>query len=217
MSLSEMALENQRAAEAHVKRVVGPTILLGDGSYYDFEAPFLSSMTAQDYAWGLLANNRFRGQTRQGPRRKRCLYNVLQHVVLLAEQMQRDGHSARAVYQGLMHESDEVPWGDFPGPAKSLMPAEFRAIVKHHGDAIDQIFSVPHEHKDLVKRYDIRMLVTEKRDLMPHSASDAWEWTRDLEPFPFRIEPWSNGTCVGRFMRLYRSLVTELGIESRAG
>ncbi|UZW55518.1 hypothetical protein NUH86_01565 [Sphingobium sp. JS3065] len=194
---------NAVAAEQHVKRIVGPTILMGDGAYFDFEQPDATGMTIEDYAWSLAGSNRFRGQNRL-PSGKRCLFNVAQHCVLLAWMMETDGHSAQAVFEGLMHESDEVAWGDFPGPAKSLLPPEVKALIKRAGDAIDRHFGVTSQFKDLVKQYDIRMLATEKRDLMPHSGADQWSWTRGYEPFRFRIEPWTAETSADQFIRAYR-------------
>ena len=171
--MTDLAAQNAAAAEAMTSRIVGPTILMGDGLYFDFEAPSADGMTIEDYAWGLVASNRFRGQSRCTQcilPHHRMLYNVAQHCVLLVKAMYEDGHPLAAIYQGLMHESDEVAWGDIPGPAKQLFPPEVRALIKRSGDAIDRRFGVPHEHKDLVKHYDLRMLATEKRDLMPHAA-----------------------------------------------
>lgn len=203
------ANSNAAAAAAHTKVIVGPTIQMGDGSYFDFAAPDASAMTIEDYAWGLAGNNRFRNQTRYrteegvGPR---CLYNVAQHTVLLAEQLLWDGHGPAIAFEGLMHESDEVPWGDIPGPAKALMPVEFRALIQRAGDAIDHHFGVTHQHKVLIKQYDIRMLATEKRDLMPHAAVHQWEWTRGYEPFDFRILCWEPDMAAHQFIYLYNRL-----------
>jgi len=204
---------NAAAAEQHVKRIIGPTILMGDGSYFDFEAPETTTMSIEDYAWGLASNNRFRGQTRYlteegvGPR---CLYNVCQHVVLLAEQMLRDDQAPDAVYEGLMHESDEVPWPDIAGPAKQMLPQEARDIINRSGEGIDRHFGVTHRHKPLIKQYDLRMLATEKRELMPHSGSDRWAWIRGYEPFDFRISCWAPEKAVGEFLHLYHSIRAEL-------
>lgn len=210
--MTDLAQSNAAATEQHTRRIIGPTILMGDGMYFDFEAPDATGMTIEDYAWGLASNARFRGQTRRrdpearnqiGPR---CLYNVCQHVVLLAEQMYRDQHPIDAVYEGLMHESDEVPWPDIAGPAKQLMHPDDKALIKHSGDAIDDWFGVGHQHKLLVKQYDIRMLATEKRDLMPHAGTDQWSWTAGYEPFDFTITAWDAEFSVQRFLSLYRNI-----------
>ena len=213
-------LATANAAEAHrsIKRIVGPTILMGDGLYFDFVQPDAAGMTIEDYAWGLAANNRFSGQTRYrddtcpGGIGSRVLYNVCQHVVLLAQQMLEDGLPIDAAYEGLMHESDEVVWSDFPGPAKTLMPAKFKDRIKLAGDAIDRRFKVGHAFKDLVKQYDLRMLATEKHALMPHSAADEWQHSSGYEPFPWRITCWSADYAVVRFLDLYRRLARSMGI-----
>lgn len=210
--MGDLAAQNARAAECMTRRIVGPTILMGDGLYFDFEDMDATGMTVEDYAWGLASANRFRGQTREripdvfgvvGPR---VLYNVCQHVVMLARQMRADWHSVEAVYQGLMHESDEVPWGDIPGPAKALMPAEMKALIKRSGDAIDRRFRVGTEHKNLVKQYDLRMLATEKRDLMPHAGADEWSHTEGYGPFNFRITCWAPDVAVQEFRKLFHEL-----------
>lgn len=200
---------NALAAAAHVKHIVGPTMQLGDGSYFDFAAPEATDMTIEDYAWGLASANRFRGQTRQRnadgtwPRR---LYNVCQHVVLLTEQLLLDGYGPEIAFEGLMHESDEVPWGDFVGPAKALIPTDFRKEIKRSGDAIDAHFGVTHANKDLIKMYDIRMLATEKRDLMPLSHSHDWGSLLGYEPFDFEISCWDADKSTGLFLALFHSL-----------
>lgn len=214
-NLAEM---NAAAVEHHTRRIVGPTILMGDGMYFDFEAPDATGMTIEDYAWGLASNNRFRGQTRyrysdhEEQVGHRVLYNVCQHVVLIAEQMIDDGHSVEACYEGLMHESDEVPWPDIAGPAKGLLPPEVKALIKRSGDAIDLRFDVTHNHKDVVKQYDLRMLATEKRELMPHAGADEWCQTPGYEAFGFRIVCWDPPYAVQQFLQVYRALRQRLGI-----
>lgn len=214
--MTSLAETNAAATEQHTRRIVGPTILMGDGMYFDFEAPDATGMTIEDYAWDLASNARFRGQTRRrdpvalNEIGSRCLYNVCQHVVLHAEQMYRDGHPIDAVYEGLMHESDEVPWPDIAGPAKKLMHADDKVLIKRSGDAIDLRFGVTHKHKDLVKQYDIRMLATEKRDLMPHAGTDQWSWTAGYEPFEFTIFPWDADYSVERFLSLFRNVTSRM-------
>lgn len=192
-----------------------PTVLLGDGLYFDFVAPSAVGMTIEDYAWGLAGKNRFLGQTRLAPHmtllspgvgQDRCLYNVAQHCVLLAEQMLRDGCTAEQCFEGLMHESDEIVWTDFPSPAKRLLPPEVKDLIKRAGDAIDSWFGVNASHKDLVKLYDMRMLVTEKRDLQPHAGTVEWEHAKDIEPFSFHVYPWPPEYSVERFIALFHHL-----------
>jgi hypothetical protein len=179
-----------------VRRIIGPTILMGDGSYYDYEDPDSSQMTIEDYAWGLAGKTRFSSQTRArllGGRR--CLYSVAQHCVLMARHLIADGHGFKHAYAGLMHEGGEVVWGDLPGPAKILVP-EFKAREKRAERASFARWGVEMTDPALIKRYDLRMLATEKRDLMPQGAADEWANAEDAvgqvinEPFILPITPW---------------------------
>lgn len=205
-----LAAANTAAAAQHVR---GPTILMGDGLYFDFEAPDAEAMTIWDYAWGLATSIRFRGQTRDW-QFKRCAYNVAQHCVMMAREMHFQGHNLEAVYEALMHESDEVVWGDIPGPAKQLMPPEMKALIKRSADAIDARFGVTHNHKDLVKQYDIRMLATEKQELMPHGYNDLWAFTDGYQPFSFTIEPWSIERAAEEFVATWSRIRDSMRIAA---
>lgn len=200
-------MDNIAAADRHIKRIIGPTILMGDGSYFDYDEPDANAVTIEDYAWGLAASARFCGQTRsrlEGGRR--CLYLVVEHVVRMAEQMERDGCTRAECLAGLMHESDEVVFPDVPGPIKYRLGG-FKEEVKSWGAALDTRFGVPAVDQHLIKKYDIRMLATEKRDLMPQSGTDDWSMLDGFEPFSFRIIPWPDAQHgVRRFLRLWERL-----------
>lgn len=199
-------IEHAAAIESHVRRIVGPTILMGDGSYFDFADPASTTMSIDDYAWGIAGTNRFRCQTRArlwGGRR--CFYNVGQHVVLLARQMIADGHDRADCYDGLMHESGEVVIGDPPGPMKPMVP-DLKGLEKECDRGVGQRFGVLMRDPGLIKRYDIRMLATEKRDLMPQGSDDSWQWADGYEPFAFEIEPWSGEVAVEQFLTLWQEL-----------
>ena len=211
--MSGLDTMNAAVAAGNIRKIVGPTILLGDGSYFDYVSCDASEMTLGDYIWGLATKARFSGQTRYradvgdecslGPR---CMYVVAQHCVLMAQQMLDDGHSPEAAFEGLMHESDEVVWPDFPSPAKSLLPPEVRQMVKQAGAAIDQRFQVTRNHTALVKQYDLRMLATERRELMPQGGDDRWPVLDGYEPFPWRIACWTPEQAERRFSFLYIAL-----------
>ena len=205
MNTEALSPEIKAAADAHVRRIVGPTILMGDGSYFDYDAPELTTMTIRDYAWGL-CTPRFRCQTRLRSNWQRCLYYVVQHVVLMTEYMAADGHSREDCFAGLMHESDEVVFGDPPGPI-GRRHLNLRNDRKLWAAGIDAHFGVTCPHPDLIKRYDLRMLATEKRDLMPQGSNDVWPVEQDFSPFDAEIIPWSPEIGVARFLNLYRKFM----------
>lgn len=186
-------MNEQSTLPAGVRRVLGPTILMGDGAYFDYEAPETCRITIEDVAYGLAYTARFRGQTRalryDG---KRCLYSVAEHCVRMAQQMIEDGHSRHLALFALMHELGEVPLGDLPSPAKWMLP-EFKALEKRLEAALFDQFGLAQytdDEKALIKAYDLRMLATEKRDLMiGEIPGDKWEMLEGFDTFATIIVP----------------------------
>lgn len=174
--------------QAEPKRVSGPTILLGDGSYYDYENPEASTMTIEDFAYGLAYTCRFRGQTRlRAEGNRRVFYSVAEHCTRGARQMRLMGYSASDQYDFLMHEGGEPVCGDDPGPIKPLCPDK-KALEKRCEAAAHKLFRVKMANPKLIKEIDLRMLATEQRDLMPQSGNDRWRNAEDHPsdlPAPF--------------------------------
>src|SRR4051812_3631264 len=178
-------------ARVHSMHVYGTCIAWGCGRYFDLANPETTPITIEDYAYALAYTSRWRGQTRSAGRR--VFFGVGQHCVHIAEQLLRDGHGRANAFAGLMHESDEVPFGDMPAPGKGLIPG-YREAVRPCGEALDRMFNVTFPDPDLIKRYDIRMLLTEKRDLLGNAPEPAWDNCADgktsvagYEPFDDRI------------------------------
>lgn len=180
---------------------------MGDGSYFDYESPETSQMTIEDVAYGLAYTVRFRGQNRARLLgNKRVFYSVAEHCTRMAWQLLVDGHGRVNAYAALMHELGEVPWGDMPGPAKTLSP-EFKAHEKRSQAALEARFGVEMPDPVLIKRYDLRMLATEKRDLMPHSDTDEWTWVDGYQPLPFTIVPFEHPDMAAEeFLEMYGRL-----------
>lgn len=220
------ATANKAAAEAHIRTIQGPTILMGDGSYFDYLAPHLTTMTIEDYAWGLAASGRFAGQTRlRSDYGRRCIYNVAQHCCLLTAHMMADGYPREDCFAGLMHESDEVSFPDVCGPIKGMLKSAvvnkerqetFGHYLKLWASGIDAHFGVVNRNPDLIKMYDIRMLSTEKRDLMPQGENDNWTMLRSYEPFSEIIgDAWTPEQSVDEFVSLYLTLKPDSTLDGR--
>lgn len=153
--------ENKAESERHIR---GATIAWSRGEAFDFENPETTRMTIEDYAYALAYTVRWRGQTWVDG--ARAFYGVAQHCYIGALDLLEQGADRDHALAFLMHESDEVPLPDMPGPAKPLFPG-YREVAKRCGAAIDARFRVPGAvDGDLLKRQDIRMMVTEKRDLL---------------------------------------------------
>ncbi len=191
-----------------ITRIIGPTIMLGSGTYFDFENPEGSTLTIEDYAYGLAACSRFAGQCVSRFTGRRVRYNVAQHCVLaslaaLSEESAQPGDD----FDALMHEGGEPTCGDMTGPLKSLCP-DFKAIEKRCERAAHAQFNVRMRDPALIKRIDLRMLATEKRDLVPAADGHEWSFTAGHEPYPFEIgRVWGFEEAAERFIDRYRELV----------
>ena len=202
---------SEQTAQEAARQIVGATIAWGDGRYYDLETPNPEIITIEDYAYALAYTCRWRGQTRNRWG-QRAFYGVGQHVITMAYHLLADGHGKTNALAGLYHESDEVPFPDWLGPGKKLVPG-LDELTKRHGVAIKARFGIETPDPDLIKQYDIRMLVTEKRDLM-RSPRDTFTIdgvlsTEGYEPFDQMIVPWWHPDVAGeKFMRCLAELTS---------
>lgn len=179
-----MDMIEQATTRPTVRRyAMAPTMLMGSGNYFNFLSPETSSVTDEDVAYGLAFTARFRGQTVSQVTGRRCMYGVGEHILrglaIIAPEFR---------YDWTMHELGEVPWGDFITPQKAFNPRldddekrSFRAIGRQFGVSLVQ----PEE----VKRVDLIMLATERRDLMPPTPGDPWGIIEGIEPLSERIVP----------------------------
>ncbi len=172
----------QRATAGIVRYAAGPTMLMGSGNYFDFLAPEGSFVTDEDVAYGLAFTSRFRGQTVSQVTRKRVFYSVAEHVLrgckIIAPALE---------YEWLMHELGEVPWGDIISPQKQFIPA-FASNERRSQIALSRLFGVSMDHPEEIKRVDLIMMATERRDLQPFTE-ERWHSLDGVEPLPDRIVP----------------------------
>jgi 5'-deoxynucleotidase YfbR-like HD superfamily hydrolase len=177
--------------ERTIDRIVGPTILLFGGTYFDYEAPDASVFTIEDIAHGLAMTCRFAGQCRR-------FYSVAQHSVHVSERVHAD-HA----YQGLMHDAPEFAIGDMVKPLKMLLPG-YVVIEKRVEAAVFERFHVQTPLPSAVKEADIRMLATEQRQLMRNE--DNWQYTRGMPPFDFEIPVWTAEEAKAKFLARFAKL-----------
>lgn len=170
---------------APVHRIIGPTILLGSGTYFDFDNPEGSELTIEDVAYGLAFQSRFSGQCVRRRTGKRAYYSVAQHCVIVAGHADR-GHKLAA----LMHEVGEATCNDMSSPLKSKCP-DYKRIEKRCEKAGLVRFGITVRDPAYIKHLDLRMLATEQRDLMPTSG-ETWGMLKGAEPFEREIFPWEN-------------------------
>jgi hypothetical protein len=174
-----------------VRRIVGPTILLFSGVYFDFEAPETSAFTIEDIAHGLAMTCRFAGQ---------CIrhYSVAQHSVHVSQIV-----PAKDAYAGLMHDAPEAFVHDISKPLKVMLP-DYRPIEKRVEGAIFSRFGVPNPLPPSIKEADIRMLVTEQHQLMRNR--DDWLYARGRQPLDCVIPTWSPEQAKAEFLARFAEL-----------
>lgn len=174
-----------------VRRIIGPTILLTSGVYFDFEAPDDSRFTIEDVAHGLAMTCRFAGQCRRH-------YSVAQHSVHVSHIVPPE-HA----YQGLMHDAAEAFVGDVAKPLKIMLP-EYSVIEKRAEAAVFRRFNVATPLPPTIKEADIQMLVTEQHQLMKNR--DDWEYCRGRKPLDLEIPVWSPEEAKARFLDRFAEL-----------
>ncbi|WHA40945.1 hypothetical protein [Agrobacterium larrymoorei] len=186
------------AQTAPIRRIVGPTILLGSGTYFDFENPEAAKLEIEDVAYSLAFQSRFTGQCVSRKTGRRVYYPIAQHCVLMAHQADPE-HKLAA----LMHEVGEATCGDLNSPLKAICP-DYKRVEKHCEAAGLRRFGITMTDPAYIKHLDMRMLATERRDLMPWNGE---EWAGTAEPFEAEITPWENPHMAAEiFLSMYHAL-----------
>lgn len=193
-----MNIEAMRAST--VERIIGPTIMLGSGTYFDFENPEAARLTIEDVAYGLAFACRFAGQAVSRATGRRVFYGVAEHCVRMSY-IVPEGYE----FDALMHEMGEPTCGDMTGPLKSICP-DYKRIEKRCEAAGMIAFGVKMADPVLIKHYDLIMLATEKRDLMPGADRHEWAWVKGAVPLPDEIVPWSPYDAAERFIARFHEL-----------
>lgn len=182
-----------------IRRIHGPTILLASGTYFDFERPDLTPLTLEDVAYGLAYTCRFAGQCVSQISGRRVFYSVAEHCVRMSWQVP-PGHAMAA----LMHDVGEAVCGDMTSPLKSLCP-DFVAVEKRCEAALLAQFGVVMSDPQLIKLADLRMLATERHDLMPQDG-ERWSCLEGIEPYADEIEPWGPDHAARAFLLRHEAL-----------
>ena len=181
-------------------------IVLYTGKSFDLLHPTSDMVCIEDIAHALSQLCRYTGHTRD-------FYSVAQHSVLMSLDSDLPGDPMAK----LLHDADEAYVGDTASPWKQCLYAEvpnisggahfesLRSWERKIQDVIGIALDVSLAHSDEVKESDIRMYLTEIRDLMP--PSEEWSnWMRDLEPAKDKIDPWDPEFAEKAFLDQYWAL-----------
>jgi hypothetical protein len=187
-----VAIEN----DSRIKNIVGPTILLQGGTYFDFLDPQGSVFSIEDIAHGLSLTCRFAGQCRE-------FYSVAEHSIYVSQIVPPE-HA----FDALMHDAAEAFLGDVSRPLKSLLP-DYKAIEKRVERAVAAAYGVTNPLPQAIKDADMRMLLTEQRQLMPNR--DRWPCTDGHLEAPFQIACLPPARAKAWFLDVYAALRAKTG------
>lgn len=156
------------------------------GSAYDLDRdPDPCSIVLGDIAFALAHLNRFTGHA--------GTYSVAQHSVLAARVARAQGHSDFVQRAALMHDAHEAYTGDIASPIKRVLGDAWRSFERRHEIAVRRRFAIGVSLPAAVVNIDLRLLITERRDLL--GDVQARPWAIDPEPYTAReglakILPW---------------------------
>jgi len=187
---------------------------VGGRAFYPLD-PRTEDIDIRDIAHALSMLCRFGGHSQM-------FYSVGEHSVRVSRAIREDGGTVGEQFEGLMHDAAEAYVGDMVWPLKTAPEASgYKRIEKLVEYAIAERFSLPTEQSPIVKRFDLVLLSTEKRDLMcagpghipgaNREASAAREklgaWHSDkFAPLADRISPWAPAVAKGKFLDLFFDL-----------
>lgn len=170
---------------------IHPAIQMYSGRFFDFLNIDDNEIEIEDVAHALANNCRFGGH---------CFpfYSIAEHSVR-ASWITPPEHA----YAALMHDSSESVLQDMPTPIKMILP-DYMALEGKVEQFMGRRFgySVP-LHAE-VKRADLIMLATEKRDLKPHSSH--WAMLDGVQMLEKSIKPWTPGEAYQLFLSRHEEL-----------
>jgi hypothetical protein len=188
-------------------RLASPWVQTASGLAFRLTEPRREDVVITDIAASLSKLCRFTGHVRD-------FYSVAEHSVRVAEVVAEIEPDPLAQCYGLLHDAHEAYLGDFSTPLKSVLGREALArLVGPIDAAIHAAFGLawpaPEWIAGAVKRADLVMLATERRDLMPAAAPGHPDWDVDLPaPDPALIVPWSWPEARRQFLARFLDLAT---------
>lgn len=204
-----------------------PFMQAASGVAFDLVAPTPSMVSFDDIAEHLSKIARFAGAT---PGR---FYSVAEHCVRAAYAVEASGAAPNDVAAVLLHDAHEAyivdritpeRWAEEVIARDSFGAAGLEAIrnvpklLRYRIDAAIHeaaglTWPLPVETQQYIKRIDLRMLATERRDLM-RPTDDHWPLLDGIESLPERIAPWAWGEAWRMFGEAAKRFVPALKVSA---
>lgn len=160
--------------------VLGSTIKLFTGGYYDVKNPRACDVKIEDIAHVLSNICRFGGHI---PR----YYSVAEHSVQCYRKACRESQPWDVRFACLMHDATEAYIGDVVKPLKVLLDPIYGPIEDANERAIAEAFGIDFAStKPEWKRIDREMLIAERNAIF---GSDGHKWTDEDQVATFVLQP----------------------------
>jgi 5'-deoxynucleotidase YfbR-like HD superfamily hydrolase len=138
---------------------INPWIQVHSGKVIDLLRPNISDILITDIAHALSNLCRFGGHS--------DFYSVAQHSVIVSRVV-----SPKNSMWGLMHDASEAYLGDVPKPLKLYLNGRYKELERIYMSTICLRLELPVLEPEEVKDADLRLLVTERRDLLLEQEMD---------------------------------------------
>lgn len=107
-----------------------------------------------------------------------------------------------------MHDATEAYCGDMIKPLKRQLPA-YKAIEDGIWKVIAAKYGLPEVLPATIKEIDMRMLSTERREIIPASMRQQWRTEEDFPPYPLHLGERSTREVEKEFLEAFRELHPE--------
>lgn len=170
------------------------------GGRFYLTDPRPEEVNIEDIAHALSHICRFTGHVQK-------FYSVAQHCVLAAD-CAPDEHKLAA----LLHDAGEAYTNDISSPMKwalnKLSGGALKSMEFAIATTIYRRFDVPTPLDPVVGEIDLRLLMTEARDLLPYDA-DIRGIENAPKPYTRPIAPWSSQTARRLFLEFFEALMAD--------
>ena len=174
----------------------GAQIRTHSGDYVWPLYPWKWTPRIDDITFALSNLTRFTGHT--------DFYSVAEHSCRVSDLL-----PAELQLAGLLHDAAEAYLGDCASPLKHhpMFGEAYRAAERALMERIEEVFRIDTDH-DLIHWADLRLLATEKRDLL--GGDESWRLLEGVRPLADVIVPWSPEAARTAFLSRYRLLALEM-------
>lgn len=191
--------------------------------------PRPSEIFIEDIAYALSNVCRFGGHCSR-------FYCVADHSIRVSRAVAENGGTTDEILCGLLHDAAEAYIGDMVWPLKQAPEMKAYKTIEHGIEAAIAVrFGVPFPNPAIVKKCDLILLSTEKRDLMGHEGAEIGRQLSALEtdaaknaldekwhsdgfaPLPRTIQPRDPGAAQSDFLIAFRGLTLARERDRRRG